>query len=556
MATTTPTPTRSTCSFCAITYTMVEHHLKTCPKREVQDCSISNKIINKKDRAGKEKCPTTQPPMRSATSKKCPFCDRDYRGLGNHLAHCNERRERDYTPYLSQTTIKKKKSTKGKKKCPKCGKSFRRLDTHLKNSAFCKTIQNVQQHYLQEQCQMYQDSPPLTEHSPNQKHQPQRSAAKVKQVLSLPKASDTEAWLAADTHFRNNLLPTINDLQTPDEINEILICTIYSYFATTHGTKAVQKDGEWKNQRVKQDARPLKKVTELKNKARKEFRDAKRNGLCPVVITNVARNFFKLIREHNKVKKKTSQDRAMLTRKQLRRACHINFWKFAKDLLDDNSASSTKPQFGADKAEAFFGTTYRAVSHNFSKPSWMPTPQLPSVEFNDSQISPEEIQYTIKHAKSQSSPSPLDRISYQIFKKCPSLYPALLLLFQRCWSTGIVPTAWKQASIKLMATRYLKKWTGLTRSANVSLLYITKKNGGLGLHSLTLLYKSLQTSKQCQLLTSSDATVRHIAEKNLQTETKQVRKSFKPAVQVQESMKDDPGTTRKALRAMVKRKIR
>ena len=50
----------------------------------------------------------------------------------------------------------------------------------------------------------------------------------------------------------------------------------------------------------------------------------------------------------------------------------------------------------------------------------------------------------------KSSPSPLDQISYKIIHKCPSLWPALLHLFNDCWEQHRVPQSWKQGVIHLI----------------------------------------------------------------------------------------------------------
>ena len=56
----------------------------------------------------------------------------------------------------------------------------------------------------------------------------------------------------------------------------------------------------------------------------------------------------------------------------------------------------------------------------------------------------------IKRTRSKSAPSPLDGISYEIFKRCPALWPALLDLYNCCWRSCSVPECWKQAIIKLI----------------------------------------------------------------------------------------------------------
>ena len=93
------------------------------------------------------------------------------------------------------------------------------------------------------------------------------------------------------------------------------------------------------------------------------------------------------------------------------------------------------------------------------------------------------------------------------------------------------------------------------RSANVQILYLPQRNG-LNLSSLTSIYKRLQVSKACQLLTSADPTVRRIAEKNLLSELSAKRRKFLPAVVIQQVMQTDPGLSRTALVAVAKRFIR
>ena len=62
------------------------------------------------------------------------------------------------------------------------------------------------------------------------------------------------------------------------------------------------------------------------------------------------------------------------------------------------------------------------------------------------------------------------------------------------------PLTWVERELKADATKFLKKWAGLARSANTALLYLPCKMGGLNLPALSSLYKRLQASRQCQLL--------------------------------------------------------
>lgn len=77
------------------------------------------------------------------------------------------------------------------------------------------------------------------------------------------------------------------------------------------------------------------------------------------------------------------------------------------------------------------------------------------------------------------------------------------------------PITWIERELDSMTIKFLKKWTALAKSANTGLLYLPQCDGGLNLPSPSSLYQCLQVSRQCQLLTSADPTVRLIAEENL-----------------------------------------
>ena len=65
-------------------------------------------------------------------------------------------------------------------------------------------------------------------------------------------------------------------------------------------------------------------------------------------------------------------------------------------------------------------------------------------------ISEDELSVAIKRSRSSFAPSPLDQISYRIFKSCPSLKLALLDLFNSIVLEGMIPRGWKNAVFKLV----------------------------------------------------------------------------------------------------------
>ena len=76
--------------------------------------------------------------------------------------------------------------------------------------------------------------------------------------------------------------------------------------------------------------------------------------------------------------------------------------------------------------------------------------------------------------------------------------------------------SWVEKSLDSLASRFLKSWSGLARSAHNALLYLSGKKGGLNLPLPSKIHKKLQVSRQSHLLTSPDPCVRLMAERALQ----------------------------------------
>ena len=109
------------------------------------------------------------------------------------------------------------------------------------------------------------------------------------------------------------------------------------------------------------------------------------------------------------------------------------------------------------------------------------------------------------------------------------------------------PTTWMERQVDSLVTGYLKRWSGLGKSANTALLYLPRSLGDLNLPSPSTLHRRLQVSRQCQLLTSQDSCVRFLAERGLKHELSLARRKFRPVVEAREALKIDPGGSRKAL---------
>ena len=216
---------------------------------------------------------------------------------------------------------------------------------------------------------------------------------------------------------------------------------IYSIISYRFGIRAPPQP---QKPSIRQHDRALKEVTQLKNKARRALRKAKREGTSDDVIQPLAANFLSLLRRHSQLCRESSSRLRHKEAKVAREECNRHFWRFAKNLLGKGCMA-----FTASTAHSFFSDVYQSTTHQFSSPSSAPLP-TPDCAMEMTPISEEELARVIGKSKPSSAPSPVDRIPYLIFKKCPSLRPALLDIFNRVIMEGSVPSSWKVAAIKLI----------------------------------------------------------------------------------------------------------
>ena len=161
-------------------------------------------------------------------------------------------------------------------------------------------------------------------------------------------------------------------LSSPEQMSSVLCEGIYSYFASTYGTKTAA------TRRAKKrppHRRALKEVERQKD-AKRELRLARKIGSPAEVVHSLATHFISLVREHSKLKK--SSNARLLTRevKAARERCHRNFRQCAREILD----GGLEPSFGDEAATSFFSEVYHSDPRNFVQPEWMLTPSPPEVE--------------------------------------------------------------------------------------------------------------------------------------------------------------------------------
>ena len=117
------------------------------------------------------------------------------------------------------------------------------------------------------------------------------------------------------------------------------------------------------------------------------------------------------------------------------------------------------------------------------------------------------------------------------------------------------PISWIERSLESIATRFLKRWTGLAHCANINQLYLPKSSGGLQLPSVSGIYKKARCRLTASHTLSKDSTVHLLASRQTLAETSSIRAAFKPHQEEVEVMKQDPGASRKQLIKKVRQRI-
>ena len=392
----------------------------------------------------------------------CPFCHKSaFKRLGSHLPHCPERNGRDYSSFLSEKTIAKRREQSCKQFCPRCHKKFITFDSHLKRSATCRFVTASEidppscgpPSSAASNDNLPSPVDPLpTDLSLSSTVSPQPPLSQCPDFVPKPKLQlprSDEDWLKANAFFENELVPCVLRELSVDAKSTVLTEGVFSYFDVNFGTR---KEKHRCRTRSNQLANQVKVARDLKNAARCELRQARTSAaLSQEQISSIAKKFFDSVRSHNSLKRAHSQSQHKAECRTARHQCHKNLWKFTRKLLDGDGVSDIQPTFSKAEATSFFTSGYHSEPRSYTQPSWMPGAPGPVTEFNEDDISVDEIACAVKKSRSKSSPSPVDGIPYLVFKKCPALLVALHNIFNLCWTSSTVPSAWKLAAVRLIA---------------------------------------------------------------------------------------------------------
>ena len=189
------------------------------------------------------------------------------------------------------------------------------------------------------------------------------------------------------THLAESIIPAVAAAQSVDDKNRILCECIYNHFASKYGVMDKAKHSKRSKQpKPRSHNQLLKKLKRMRNEARRDLRRARRESQEEIVIQEIAKQFYKLIRMHSKAQKVSLRSRANLEARKARSECAKSLWRFAAKILDDDRPTNTTPAFSSQTAESFFKNVYSSAPKAFQHPEWLPDPPAPTYEFDDELI--------------------------------------------------------------------------------------------------------------------------------------------------------------------------
>ena len=209
-------------------------------------------------------------------------------------------------------------------------------------------------------------------------HHPQ-----LKSALKLPPSNAIDDWAKADHYIRVQVVVLVLAEADLSQKAILLVERINDYF--THHFGAFNHRQHRTRCRQGKFNRAMNKVRGHKNEMRRKYRAALRCSQPSAMetIIQLASAYHHLVREHNRIRRQKESHDLQSRMWKDRRQFANNIWKFASQLLDDDSHTGTSPSFFEADATCFFTETYSSqYQQPFQIPSWMKPCELPVNAFD------------------------------------------------------------------------------------------------------------------------------------------------------------------------------
>ena len=239
----------------------------------------------------------------------------------------------------------------------------------------------------------------------NQSHSDPPYHPHLKPALKLPLCNAIDDWANADHYIRVHVVPLVVATNDLSQKAILLVEKTYDYFAQRFGT--INRSQHRSRRRLGRFTRAMTRVRDQKNEVRKKYRAALRSNQPKETIVQLASSYHRLVREHNRIRRQKELLDMQSRMQKDRNRCAANMWKFAGELLDDDTHTGTPPFFSEAEATSFFRDTYCSqCQQSFQTPSWMVPRELPINPFDTGNISISEITSQLKRSRNGSAPCP------------------------------------------------------------------------------------------------------------------------------------------------------
>ena len=362
----------------------------------------------------------------------CSFCGNEFRSLGRHTWRCkeklnsdNDEKNRNNGSRKGKTSSTHENSCATTQSCSLikccCGKICNGQKGLKMHQRSCRVIQGLGDI-------SFDDINVSNEISTDIGNSDSSYISNIKPIIKpgikLPKTNSQ--WQSANDYFHTMLpISLIDPANIGDSINK-MNTILYNYFKTTYGIVDTSQQSQWKNKYEPKCKKELKLC----------LRTLKRNQASYSEIQYVSRLLRAKLNDSNAVSVSASK-----IDDQIRR----NFWGFIKQSFNHTNALS--PTFNASTCTEFFSKFFSTINpvKSFTIPSWIPSFSQPSIPYDLSPPSYQQITKVIRRIKASGSPCPLDKISIIPFKRCPYLRSFITEVIRVVWLSGEIPKEWKSA---------------------------------------------------------------------------------------------------------------
>jgi len=190
----------------------------------------------------------------------------------------------------------------------------------------------------------------------------------------------------------------------------------------------------------------LRNTKEKKKELRRRAKEANTKG------DRIASKIMhaRLVREENKYLRRKAQNELDIDQRKEEKRWRKDPWKMTKQCFTGEEEVSGTPSNTTEEIRRFYERklTDEKYGMQYTKPDWMPEAPFPTTNVINDCITIEQLQTILKRKNIRASTGH-DRLSYGIFKWCPSTQPTTIFILNRFKSANKYPKSFKYGRMVL-----------------------------------------------------------------------------------------------------------